>query len=90
EELWREIPQDNKYKNFIKALIQICAGYYKYIEQKNPQGAKKIFKNARNYLLNYVNENVIMDVKEIIKNIDEVINMIENNEDISGFKILVL
>ncbi len=76
EELWREMPSENKYKNLVKALIQLCAGYYKYFEQKNPEGAKKIFKNAKNYLMNYLEENLIIDVKKIVKDLDNFINIL--------------
>lgn len=88
EEFWREIPKENKYRNFIKALIQISAGYYKYLVQKNKDGAIKIFTNAKNYLLEYQEEKTIFNIRELLRNIEFLIELIEKNEDISSFKII--
>ncbi|MCS7244842.1 MAG: DUF309 domain-containing protein [candidate division WOR-3 bacterium] len=88
EDLWREMPVENKYRNFIKGIIQICAGYYKHIEQRNPNGARNIFINAKNYLSKYLEENQVIDVKKVIANIEKIIGMIDKNEDISSFKII--
>jgi 3-hydroxyisobutyrate dehydrogenase len=88
EELWREIPNENKYRNFIKALIQISAGYYKYIIQKNKDGAIKIFNNTKNYLLEYQDEKTIFNVKELVRNIEFLIELIKEGKDISSFKVI--
>ncbi len=88
EELWREIPVENRYKNLIKGFIQIAAGYYKYLEQRSKEGAKKIFQNAKNYLIDYLDEHLAFNVNEIVKNIDKILEMIEKEEDIKNFKVL--
>lgn len=88
EDLWREIPEENRYRNLIKGIIQICAGYYKYIEQKNPLGARGIFINAKKYLSEYLHEKQVMDVKKVLENVERIIKMIDKEEDITNFKII--
>jgi len=76
EDVWRQTPGDTR--EFFRALLQICAGYYR-LTQNRSEAAKKLFSRALYWLQPFPKHHLGFDIIFIRGHIEALIEAISSN-----------
>ncbi len=73
EELWRDLADSDSNKKLIQGIIQLSVGFY-LVEQGRTAGAEKMFERSKKSLLGNEINNLQIDVRSILSDLELIIN----------------